>query len=176
MIPDGELLRSRVVTSLSPALEDVLDRRLDGYALLSPRDSLLGSGDETGVVTFEAGIATLVYHTGTDRGGPAALADVGPPPYRFELYALDADALELPHRTESLQVRPGTVADRLVSDPELAERIRNAAGVDGNGRADVDAVEAFLEDDAAVAEIREAARTEARERADEWGLSDALQE
>ena len=59
MIPDGELRRSRVLTDLSPALEDALEQRLDGYALVSPLDALLGDADECGVITFEAGVATL---------------------------------------------------------------------------------------------------------------------
>ena len=172
MIPDGELRRSRVLTDLSPALERALEQRLDGYALLSPRDALLGDADECGVITFEAGVATLAYHTGTDRGGPTALDDVGSPPYHFELYALDADALELPHRTDALRVPPGTVADRLANDPELAGRIRGTAN--DTEPADIGAVEAFLDDAEAVSELREDARRDAIERADEWGFADAI--
>jgi len=127
MIPDGELLRSRVVTGLSATLEDALDRELDGYAVLSPRNALLDADDERGVVTFEDGVPTLAYHTGTDRGGPPALADIGSPPYQLELYALDAGALELPHRTGTLRVPPGAVAERLAADGELAARVREAA-------------------------------------------------
>jgi hypothetical protein len=171
MIPDGELLRSRVVTSLSPALEDVLERRLDGYALLSPQDALLGAGEDRGVITFEAGVPTLVYHAGTDRGGPPAIADIGSPPFLFELYALDADALEFPHRTDALRVPPGAVAERLADDGDLAARIRERADDDPEG---TDAVEAFLDDEAAVSELRRSAREDAAERADEWGFSDAI--
>jgi len=179
MIPEGELLRSRVVTSLSAALKDVLDRRLDGYALLSPRDSILGSGEEArGVITFEAGVPTLAYHAGTDRGGPPAVADIGPPPYQFELYAVDGDELELPHRAETLRVPPGSVAERLAGDPDLAERIRAVAeDRDSPGsEGDIDALEAFLEDGAAVEEIRRTARENARDRAEEWGFSEAIGE
>ena len=176
MIPDGELLRSRVVPALSPALEDALERGLDGYALVSPRDALLDSGDERGVVTFESGVATLAYHTGTDRGGPPALADIGSPPYQFELYALEADALELPHRTETLRIPPGAAAERLAGDAELAARIREAAADGDDDRTEIDALEAFLENDAAVSDIRAAARENARERAEEWGFSEALEE
>ena len=174
MIPDGELLRSRVVTGLSATLEDALDRGLDGYAVLSPRDALLDTGDDRGVVTFENGVATLAYHTGTDRGGPPALADIGSPPYQLELYALDAEALELPHRTETLRVPPGAVAERLATDKELAARVRNAATDDDQPEADT--VEAFLENEAAVDDIRDAARENALERADEWGFSDAIED
>lgn len=174
MIPDGELLRSRVVTALSPTLKDALERELDGYAVLSPRDALLDADDERGVLTFEGGVPTLAYHTGTDRGGPPALADIGPPPYQLELYALDAEVLELPHRTETLRVSPGTVAERLAADDELAARVRTAAA-EADGRPEADTVESFLENEAAVADIRDAARETAIERADEWGFSDAIE-
>jgi hypothetical protein len=176
MIPDGELLRSRVVSALSPALEDALDRELDGYALVSPRNALLDSGNDRGVITFESGVATLAYHTGTDRGGPPALADIGSPPYQFELYALAAEALELPHRTEALRIPPGAAAERLAGDAELAARVRAAVADDGDERSERDAVEAFLENEAAVSDIRDAARTDALERAEEWGFSEALEE
>ncbi len=175
MIPDGELLRSRVLTALAPALSDVLNRRLDGYALLSSRDSLLGTDDESGVITFEAGVPVLAYHSGTDRGGPAALDDIGPPPYRFELYALNADALELPHRTDDLRVPPGAVAERLTDEPSLADRTRGLAGEVLDDRSE-DTVEAFLEDEAAIDDIRQSAREEALDRADEWGFADAIED
>jgi len=174
MIPDGELLRSRVVSELSPALEDVLERGLDGYALLSPRDALLDAGEERGVITFESGVATLAYHTGTDRGGPPALADLGSPPYEFELYALAAEELDVPHRAETLRIPPGAAAERLAGDPELAARVRDAAA-EGDERTELDAVEAFLSDEAAVSDIQAAAREDALERADEWGLSETIE-
>lgn len=174
MIPDGDLLRSRVVTDLSPALEDVFERKLDGYARLSPRDMLLASEEESGIITFENGVSTVVYHAGTDRGGPPAIDDIGSPPYQFELYALDADALEFPHRVETLSVAPGTVAERLAGDPDLASRIRTRATEDE--RDDPDSVEAFLEDETAVNAIRQSARENALERADEWGFEDAVGE
>ncbi len=169
MIPDGELLRSRVVTSLSTSLEDIFERQLDGYVILS---SPLGVDDEHGVITFETGVPTLVYHTGTDRGGPPAIADLGTPPFHVELYALDADALELPHRNETLSIPPGAIAERLADDPDLAGRIRSAAG-DADST-EHDDIASFLDDEAAVENIRDAAREDALERADEWGFSDAI--
>ncbi len=175
MIPNGELLRSRVVTALAPALADALDRRLDGYALISSRNALLDDSDETGVVTFEAGVPVLAYHSGTDRGGPPALEDIGSPPYRFELYALDADALELPHRTAELRVDPGAVAERLADDPGLADRTREVAGIAHERRSE-GSVEAFLENEDAIENIRRSAREEALDRADEWGFADAVGE
>jgi hypothetical protein len=173
MIPDGELLRSRVVTSLASPLEDVLERRLDGYAILSPQDALLGSADDRGVITFEAGIPALVYHAGTDRGGPPAIADIGSPPFLFELHALDADALELPHRTDALRVPPGSVAERLANDNDLAARIRSIVD---DAPEQIDSVESFLDDETAITELQRTAREDAEARADEWGLSDAIED
>jgi hypothetical protein len=177
MIPEGDLLRSRVVTDLVPAIEDALDRRLDGYAVLAPRDALLGADGadaDRGILTFEAGVPTLAYHAGTDRGGPAALADIGPGPYRFELYALDAAHLEVAHETESLRVPPGMAAERLAGDGALADRIRKAT--DESDAAADGALEAFLDNEAAIEGIRESARSEAAARAEDWGFEDAIEE
>lgn len=175
MIPEGELLRSRVVTDLAVALEDALDRRLDGYAVLAPRDVLLDDADDRGILTFEGGVPALAYHAGTDRGGPPALADVGPGPYRVELYAVDAAALDVPHGADELRVPAGMPAERLAGDAGLAERTRAVASTDrADGGDGGGALEAFLEDEAAVAEIRESARAEAERRAEEWGFEDAI--
>jgi hypothetical protein len=175
MTAEGELLRSRIVTDLTPVLEDALDRRLDGYAVLAPRDALLGDATDRGVLTFEDGVPTLAYHAGTDRGGPPALADVGPGPYRVELYAVGdgtLDVLDGAGATE-LRVPPGMPAERLSGDGALAERTRAASTSDhaDDGR---DALEAFLADEEGIAQIRESARTEAERRAEEWGFEDAI--
>ncbi|WP_299236391.1 hypothetical protein [Natronomonas sp.] len=174
MIPEGDLLRSRVLTALAPALSAVLERRLDGYALVASRDGLLGSDSERGVVTFEDGVPVLAYHSRTDRGGPQALDDIGAAPYRFDLYALDPDALELPHRNEDLRVGPGTVAERLAGDPALADRTRERAGT--LDRDPDDGLEAFLDDEAAIEGIKRSAREEATEKADAWGIEEAIEE
>ena len=174
MIPDGELLRARVVTDLATPLEDVLDRRLDGYAVLSAREMLLSDDGDRGVITFEAGVPRLAYHAGTDRGGPPALADIGAGPHRLELYALDPAHLTVPHATDELRVPPGMPAERLAGDADLAARTRRVTGEPEEGGAD--AVAAFLEDEAAIEDIRESARTEAEHRAEEWGFEDALEE
>ncbi|PSP45229.1 hypothetical protein BRC63_01775 [Halobacteriales archaeon QH_10_70_21] len=162
MIPDGDLLRARVVTDLADPLEDALDRRLDGYAVLSARETLLANDDDRGVIIFEDGGPALAYHAGTDRGGPPALADIGAGPHRLELYSLDSAHLTVPHTTDELRVPPGMPAERLAGDPD-------PAGDDG-------AVVAFLEDEAAVEDIRETARAEAESRAEEWGFEDALRD
>jgi hypothetical protein len=172
MIPEGELLRSRVVTDLAPTLKDALDRRLDGYAVLAPREALLGAADDRGVLTFEDGVPALAYHAGTDRGGPPALADVAPGPHRVELYAL-REAPDLP--ADELSVPPGMPAERLAGAAALAERTRAAARPDRDGGGEAgDALAAFLENEAAVEAIRESAREEAERRAAEWGFEDAI--
>jgi len=72
-------------------------------------------------------------------------------------------------------------AERLAGDPDLAARTRERAPdervTDGKPESPatdegMDAVEAFLEDEGKIEAIREQARTEARERAQEWGLTD----
>ncbi len=175
MIPEGELLRSRVVSELSDSLEGALDRRLDGYAVLAPRDAILFDADGVGVITFEAGVPSMAYHTETDRGGPAALADIGAGPYRLELHELDADALDLPGRTDALDVPPGMPADRLAGDAALAERTRRIAADDADADdGEPDAIVEFLDDEAAIERIRSDARQQAAARADEWGFEDAI--
>jgi len=175
MIPDGDLVRARVVTDLAAPLEDALDRRLDGYAVLSSRETLLADGDDRGVVTFEDGVPQLAYHADTDRGGPPALADIGAGPHRLELFRLDAAHLEVPHTTDELRVPPGMPAERLAGDPALADRTRRVAD-DAGGAEDEGALAAFLEDEAAIEDIRETARTEAQRRAEEWDFADALRD
>jgi len=174
-IPRGELLRSRVVDDPGAALAAALDRRLTGYAVFEPQDALL-LGDETrGVVTFEDGVPVLAYCTETDRGGADALADVaGPGPYSVELYELDRTALAEAHEADDLRVSPGLPAERLGTDRDLVTRTREAAPDDRLGTDDTDAVEAFLADESQIEAIREQARNEARSRAEEWGLTDAL--
>jgi hypothetical protein len=184
-IPRGELLRSRVVADVGETLERVLDREITGYATLVPQETLLSAGDARGVLTFETGVPVLAYDTATDRGGPAALASIAVPgPYRVELYAVARSKLETAHATTALRVPPDAPATELAGDPALAARTRDAAPADreSDGRGgderggDGDAVTAFLSDDDRIAAIREQAREEARARAAEWGLDEALAE
>lgn len=177
-LPRGELLRSRVVTDLSTPLADALDRSLTGYAVLEPQDALLLDAEGRGVLTFENGVPVVAYHTGTDKSGPAALADlVAPGPYRIELYELDAQALQSVNETEPFRVPPQLPAERLAGDAGLAEQTRNAAPsdrLDTTGDDDLDAVTAFLENDAKIEAIKQQARAEATQRAEEWGLTEEL--
>lgn len=175
MIPRGDLVRSRVVDDPGETLSTALECELTGYAVFEPQDAVL-LGDETrGVVTFEDGVPVLAYCTDTDRGGADALADVaGPGPYGVELYELDRAALAAAHEAEDLRVSPGLPAERLAADRDLVTRTREAAPADRLGTDDTDAVEAFLADESQIEAIRERAREEARARAEEWGLTDAL--
>jgi hypothetical protein len=176
-LPRGRLVRSRVVRDPGTALRIALDRSLTGYAVLEPQDSLLLDGDRRGVVTFSDGVPVLAYDTESDRGGTDALADFAVPgPYSVELYRLDPTDLEEPHDTPELRVPPGLPAEELADDPQLASETRERAPEERLSTSDDEgsAVAAFLEDESKIDAIREEARTEARDRADEWGLSDQL--
>lgn len=183
-LPDGELLRSRVVDDLGTTLEAALDRRLTGYAVLEPQDALLSDGDGAGVLTFADGVPELAYATATDRGGPPALADLAVPgPSRVRLVTVPGEDLDALHDTPALAVPPAMPAQRLAGDAELADRTRRRAPpkrtadpddttAADDERADPGALEAFLDNEEKIEAIREQARTEARERAAEWGLED----
>lgn len=172
----GRLLRRRVLRKLETALTAALDRELTGYARLEPQETLLLDGQEASVLTFEDGIPVAAYHTGTEREGTdalTALASSGP--YRLELYELDREVLQRIHGRESLLVPPVLPAKRLSGDSQLVERTRELAP-DGrieketsNG-SDLGTVEQFLDDGEKIERLRDRARTEAKSRADEWGL------
>ncbi|WP_135533603.1 hypothetical protein [Halostella pelagica] len=179
-LPRGQLLRSRVVADPGTTLSTALETDLTGYAVFEPRDALLLDADGQGVLTFEAGVPVLAYHTRTDAGGATALADLAVPgPYSVDLFELDATDLAKIHDTPPLRVAPGLPAERLAGDPSLADRTRDAAPADRVGGSDTaadgpDAVAAFLDDEEKITAIREQARSEARDRAQEWGLADEL--
>lgn len=185
-LPRGQLVRSRVVSNPGTAMATVLDRGLTGYALLEPQDALLLDGDERGILTFEDGVPVLAYHTGTDRGGVEALADIAVPgPYSVDVFELAAGDVSELHDTPDLTVPPGMPAERVAGDPELADRTRARArelGLDAGGDADAPAaaenrenpVATFLESGEKIDAIREQAREEARRRAREWGLAGEL--
>ncbi|MFB6069139.1 MAG: hypothetical protein ABEJ90_04350 [Halobacterium sp.] len=168
----SSLTFSRVVPTPADALALALDRELTGYAVFTPQDALLLDEPGEGVVAFEDGVPTHVEHTATGRGGAAALADFAVPgPLRVECYTGDAPVPE----TDRCAVAPDTPAARLAGDDALAERTREAAGVD-DAAGDVDAVEAFLADEQKVEAIRERAREEAAERAAEWGFEEFVED
>ena len=181
-VPQGDLLRKRVVTDLATPLAQALDAAVTGYARLEPGDTLLLDAEGVGVITFEEGVPVVAYHTGTDRGGPPALADLAASgPYDLELFAVHPGALDAVHDRDAFSVPPGMAADRLAGDQDLADRTRERssrsrpAGVDAveaddEAGSEVGAVEAFLDDAGKIEAIREQAREEAQERAEEWGF------
>jgi hypothetical protein len=188
-LPEGTLLKARVVEDPRDVLAAALDRSVTGYAVFEPQETLLLDGEGRGVLTFEAGVPRLAYHTGTDRGGPAALADLATPgPYRVELYELGPEALDAIGDPRDLRVGPGAPAERLAGDQALAastrrsapdERTREEPAEPADRRdagtaesAPESAVEAFLDDAEKIEAIREQARREARERAEEWGFDE----
>lgn len=183
VIPQGQLLRSRVVPDVRTVLMDALDRRLTGYAIVEPQETLQSESDAKGILTFEEGIPFLVYYTGTDAGGKCALSDFATGgPCRLDLYVLSPSQLEAVHDTPDLRVPPEMPANCLVGDPRLASRTRKRAAARAQQRTRKetspkrdDAVEAFLEDSEQIETIREQARAEAKRRANEWGLEDQLE-
>lgn len=187
---EGHLLKSRVVSDPRVALADVLDRKLTGYAVFEPQETLLLDAEGKGVLTFVEGVPDLAYYIGTGRGGPAALADLAMPgPYHVELYHLPDGPIGIPGDVSSFRVPPGMPAERLAGDPALAASTRRAAPAEclvsgpskGDDRAEaedggragenVGAVEAFLDDEEKIEAIREQARREAEARAVEWGFA-----
>lgn len=51
-LPQGSLVRERVVTDVGTVLSTALDERLTGYARLESQDALLLDADGVGVLTF----------------------------------------------------------------------------------------------------------------------------
>lgn len=176
-VPEGELVRSRVVDDVAVPLERALEDGFTGYAVLEPGGSLLLAEEAAGLLTFVDGVPVVAYCETTDEGGVDALAALaGPGPYAVERYELPERVLEPVHETPSFRVQPGAPAEELAGDPTLAERTRERAPAER--RADeatsASAVEAFLQDEERIAEIQQEARAEAKERAAEWGLDDQL--
>ncbi|WP_284007486.1 hypothetical protein [Haloarcula pelagica] len=178
-LPAGRLEKSRVVADPRDTLAEALDRAFTGYAVFESQDALLLDAEGQGVVVFEEGVPTRAYHTGTERGGPPALADLAVPgPYHVAMHATAQSAL--PNATAD-EIPPGMAAERLAGDPALARSTRRASPADQSAPAThgeddstaaspQGAVEAFLENEAKIEAIREQARTEAQERAEEWDL------
>ncbi|MXR50717.1 hypothetical protein GRX03_03730 [Halovenus sp. WSH3] len=175
-LPQGRLLRQRVLSSPETVLTGALDRRLTGYARLEPQETLLLSADRVGVVTFVDGVPVAAYHTAPDASGTDALTEIASSgPYRLGLYELEESALDRIHESESARVPPEMPARVLGGDQQLIERTRQRAPNDrleseSNGRDSLAAVEAFLENEQQIEAIRDRAQSEAESRADEWNL------
>lgn len=173
-IPEGQLRDRRVVSELGGPLADALDWELTGYLRLESDGLLLDGGGAT-LLTFEAGIPVAATHTGSDAVGADALADAGADGfYRLELRELTDKELPAVHDSERARVSPTLPAKQLAGDSDLVARTREAAPearlAGTNGEPGLAAVESFLDDAEAISSIRDRARSEARERADEWGF------
>ncbi|MFC7200459.1 hypothetical protein [Halospeciosus flavus] len=178
MSATGDLVFSRVLPDVGTALTLALDRTFTGRAEVTPQSSLLLDGDGDGVATvaFDAGVPTHVRHD-DGRNGPdavAALAVAGPS--LVELYETTGDA----SLGTACRVAATTPATNL-ADEALVERTR-AAAPDDTGTRENDAsddglaaVEAFLADGDAIAELQTRAREEAERRAAEWGFDAGAQ-
>lgn len=178
-LPRGDLVASRVVDDYATALREGLDDGLTGYLVLEPGSTLLTDDDDAGVLTLVDGVPVLASHTGTERGGSGALADLaGPGPVQVERRVVATEALTRVHDVDgrdALAVAPGEPARVLGDDHDLAARTRERAPADHPGRGeDADPLDAFLADDERIAAIREEARAEAKRRAEEWGFADQL--
>lgn len=174
-LPRGSLVRKRVVADPATALATALDRRVTGYLRLSSQAALLLEDEGAGVVALDEGVPVVAYHTGTERGGPEALGDMAlPGPYGMALYELSPESLAGVHDTPALRIPPAMPAERLAGDDALAARTREAAPAERLDEAASTtaptAVEAFLEDEEKIRQLKERARTEAAERAAEWDL------
>jgi hypothetical protein len=181
-LPEGHLRKSRVVADPRDTLADALDRSFTGYAVFESQDALLLDAAGRGILTFADGVPRRAYHTGTERGGPPALADLAVPgPYHVAMYVVERTALAAFADGGNRTIPPGMPAERLAGDPALATSTRRAApaersvdettaDTEPNEESTAGAVEAFLENEEKIEAIRRQARTEAQERAAEWDL------
>ena len=174
-LPEGQLRARRVVADLGGPLADALEYRLTGYLRLESDGLLLDDGEAT-VLTFEEGVPVAATHTGGDSVGAEALADAAVGGlYRLELRELASGELPTVHHRDRARVSPTLPAKQLVGDSNLVARTREAAPESrlterATGEPGLAAVESFLDDGDAISSIRDRARSEARERADEWGF------
>jgi len=119
-LPRGDLVASRVVDDYAVALRDALDDAVTGYLVLEPGSTLLTGDDDAGVLTLADGVPVLASHTGTERGGPGALADLaGPGPVQVDRRVVASTALAEVHDVDgrdALAVAPGEPARVLAGD------------------------------------------------------------
>ncbi|ERH10603.1 MAG: hypothetical protein J07HX64_02380 [halophilic archaeon J07HX64] len=174
-LPEGRLHDRQVVTDLGEPLADALESTVTGYLRIESDGLLLDRGGAT-VLTFEAGVPVAATHTEHDSTGADALADAAVEGlYRYELRELPAEALPGFHHSDRASIPPVLPAEQLVGDSDLVARTRNAAPESRlrettGGEPGLAAVESFLEDTDAISTIRDRARSEAHERADQWGF------
>jgi hypothetical protein len=166
--PEGQTRFDRVVMSLEAPLWEALETELRGYGEIVPQAGLLGTEAGHCLLWFDAGVPVGATHTGTGRTDSAAIADVAETgPYRVRLVEI-ADSAAV----RSGDLAPTAPAEQVLGDEELARRTREAADLEpeADSGADLDAVEAFLADEAKIEAIQERAAREARTRAEEWGF------
>ncbi|MGB9986554.1 hypothetical protein [Salarchaeum japonicum] len=162
----SRLVFSRTVPDTAAPLETALDAAHTGRAVLEPQQTLLLDAADRLTLWFADGVPTHARHSDGRTGGAALAAFANPGPVRVELHADPA-----PNAPSECGVAPDAPATHLAGDDVLAARTRDRAPEDADADAEsLDAVEAFLADDAAIADIRERAREEAERRADEWGF------
>lgn len=177
-LPEGEVLDRSVVSDLGETLADVLAIELTGYLCIEDDTALL-TADYATILTVEAGIPIAASKIDGDGCGATALADAAVADlYRLERHALTPEEFEsiLSQDDEpEAVIPPGLPAEQLAGDNDLADRTRAAAPATHPGLDDesnqMDAVTSFLDDEETIASIRGRARSEARERADEWGFA-----
>jgi hypothetical protein len=181
-LPEGRLLRKRVLKEAETVLSGALDRQLTGYARLEPQETLLLDGQGAGILVFKRGVPLAAYHTETDTGGESAVTEIASSgPYRLELYELADEVVDRIGESDALLVAPTVPAKRLAGDEALLRRTREQAPDerverDGSEDSTLDAVEAFLDDSDRIETIRDRARSEAQSRAEDWGFpADAAQ-
>lgn len=174
-LPAGDLAFSRVVPDASAALTAALDRRHTGYAVLTPSDALVLDDGTQAVLGFRDGIPTHAISE-HEHGAGALAAAATPGPLRVTLHDCDP-----PITRPGARIEPDTPARQLAGDDELASRTRDAApardpAIDEStipdAGDDLDAVEAFLADEDAIARLKSQAREEAERRAKEWGFDE----
>jgi len=174
-LPDGDLAFSRVVPDATAALTAALDRRHTGYAVFTPSDALVLDDGTQAILGFRDGIPTHAVSE-AEHGAGALAAAATPGPLRVTLHDCDPPITRLDARIE-----PDTPARQLAGDDALASRTRDAAperdstGGDAtipDAGDDLDAVEAFLADEDAIARLKAQAREEAERRAKEWGFDE----
>lgn len=175
-LPQGQLLRQRVLNTVETVLDGALDQNVTGYARLEPQETLLLDADRTGIITFDDGVPVAAYHVEPNATGPDALTEIASSgPYRLGLYALDGTALERIHTDESVRVPPVLPARVLSGDQKLIDRTQNQAptervGANHDKQNGLAAVEQFLDDKSRIEAIRDRAQSEAESRADDWNL------
>jgi len=174
-LPEGELRDRRVVPDLGEPLADALEWAMTGYLRIESDGLLLDRGGAT-ILTFESGLPVAAAHTSHDSTGADALADAAVEGlYRLELRELPAEALPEFHDSDRARIPPVLPAQQFAGGSDLVARTRDAAPESRLGETAADepglaAVESFLENTDAISAIRDRARSEAHERADEWGF------